>query len=128
MPVLPIAYARKSTAMAGIARINALPIHQCEWESPRSLPFIAMIAAPRPARTLARAIAWIAGSDQAKFLIFKYYRSKNRDFEALNRHFHAPKLSYKALVIPSVQEGNVDSLLAFCLFLRRTICLSKTAI
>jgi len=70
----------------------------------------------------------IAGSDQAKLLIFKYYRSKNRDFEALNRHFHAPKLSYKALVIPSVQEGNADSLLAFCLFLRRTICLSKTAI
>src|SRR5512143_1299346 len=50
------AYARMSTPTAGIARIKALPIHQNDRESPRSLPLTAIIAAARPDKTLAKAI------------------------------------------------------------------------
>ena len=35
---------------------------------------------------------WLSsGSDQANLLLFKYYHSKNRRFEVLSLHFHAPK-------------------------------------
>lgn|SRR6266508_463996 len=51
-----IVYARMSTPTAGIARINAVAIHHVVWISPRILPLRAMIAAPKPARTLTSAI------------------------------------------------------------------------
>jgi hypothetical protein len=37
------------------------------------------------------ATSFIVGSDQAMLLILKCYRSEITHFEALNRHFHAPK-------------------------------------
>ena len=48
-------------------------------------------------------VNWIGGvgpSYAADFILSNYYRSENRHFEALNRHYYVPKL-YKTLVIPS---------------------------
>jgi hypothetical protein len=49
----------------------------------------------------ALALSALSGSDQGNQLIFKDNDLKNRPFQSLKHHFHAPKCPYKAKMAPS---------------------------